>query len=354
MDIGFIDQDALSSPETFHPNLEIMKLSTYYKKSKNYVSFILDPSKSERYNKIILRKDESNGDYLSDLILDKRCSYGGRAFTNDIYIPLEEEIENCVPDLSIYNSYFNRILTGKKQYETKKKAYLNSSFVRLSTNEKDCDLDITRGLIGGAKRGQDIYIYDKNITNIDEAIDSLSEVIRGKAQKIVFLYPQYFYDFDKVEEWSKIYWVKQNNEIIYDKLILNKEFKEICERSYDFCFKPMIMMCYDKNDTYTENFLKTDFRNSLNRALYLSIMRPNIRLKCKKEPENENFKMLYRNLTYWTSQNFGSYSFKNFLLVRSKKQASFLKTLTEQDSILRELVDIVPRKILSKGGKWLL
>lgn len=356
MDIGLLDQDAISSPTSFLPNLEIMKLSTYYKKNKNFVSFILDPSKIERYTKIILRKDMNDGEYLSNILLEDKCEYGGLAFTNGIYVPLPLEIENSIPDISIYNSYFKKVLIGKKKYEDLKRRILRSSFIRLSSDGKTCNLDTSKGFIGeGARAENVIYIYDSNIFNINCARTAISEIILGKQQVSCLVHPQFSDDFNEIEEWCKERWNERNNRVIYDKIVLNKEFKEICEKSKEFHLKPTLLICYDKNGTYTNNFLKADFRNSLNKTIYIIINKSKVRFDCKQEPEDKNFRTLYKNLILWSDKGFGSYSFRDYLFGKGyRKAVSFLDNLAENDATLRELINITPKNIYSKGGKWLL
>lgn len=355
MDIGLLDQDALFSPDSFHPNLEIMKLSTYYKKSKNFVSLILDPSKIERYNKVILRKDISDGDYLSNLFFEEKCEYGGLAFTNDIYVPLPEEIENTVPDISIYNSYFKRILTGKKSFDNMSKEYQKCSFIRLSSDGKTCNLDSSKGIISGHGAGENIWIYDKNIFNISDSLETATSFLQGKRQLLKFVYPQYSSNFEDIARWCATNQIVASAPLIYDKVILNKEFKEICDRSNEFRVKPIILICNDKNETYTENFLRTDFRNSLNRIIYTMTEKAKIRFECKQEPKDKSFKMLYRNLILWSNGGFGKFTFREYLFGKGQKKTTlFLDSLAENNASLRELISIAPQKIYSKGGKWLL
>ena len=355
MDVGLLDQDALSYPKNFFPNLEIMKLSTYYKKSKNFVSLVLNPEKIERYNKIILRKNLNDGDYLSSLLLNQKCEYGGLAFSNGIYVSLPEQVENLVPDLSIYNIYFKKILQGKTN-EVLQRRLLDSSFIRLSSDNKTCNLDYLKGLIGhGTKSENVVYIYDLNLLNIQKSQEIIDNLPLGRVQKVRFVYPQYSEDFPVVESWSKKRWNHTKNRIIYNKPFMTKEFKEICCKSKEFFNKPILLICNDKNETYTEIFLKTDFRNSLNKAIYVMTTKSKIRFEYKKEPENNNFKMLYKNLIYWMDKGFGSLSFKNYLYSKKQKKLSlFLENLAKEDLFLRELINIAPKKILDKGGKWLL
>ena len=72
-------------------NLELMKLSTYYKKKREIVA--LAPELDfDKYSKFILRKDFNDGDFPNLLGADN-VEYGGHAFTGELYKPLPEEIE---------------------------------------------------------------------------------------------------------------------------------------------------------------------------------------------------------------------------------------------------------------------
>lgn len=353
MDIGLLDQDAICSPETFIPNLEIMKLSTYYKKNKNYVSLILNPDNIERYTRIILRKDNLDSNYLSNVLLEKKCDYGGLAFTNNRYISLEEEIENCTPDLSIYNNYFNKILSKQKKGLKKIEDFQVASFIRLSSNQKNCDLNAEKGLIGDTRRS--ILIYDQDIFNIDSSLERLSSLIQTSKQKVKFVYEQSSTDFNQISNWCKQKFFKADNKLFYNKIIYNKEFKEICDNSHDFHLRPLLLMATDKNQTYTLNFLKNDFKNSLNRTLYIMISGAKVRLDYKDPIKDSNFNSLYKNLKLWERKGFGKYSFKDYLLSKGMiKSFKFLNNLAESDSALRELINVAPSKIRNKGGKWLL
>lgn len=64
-----------------------MKLSTYYKNKRQIVNNISNFN-PERYSQIIYRKDYNDGDFPAGLTSDN-ISYGGLAFSNNIYIPLE-------------------------------------------------------------------------------------------------------------------------------------------------------------------------------------------------------------------------------------------------------------------------
>ena len=91
MSIGLYDADFFTYHQTIF-NLEIMKLSTYYKKKREIT--IMAPSFSpERYTHFFYRKDFNDGVFPKELTQYDNISYGGFAFSNNKYIPLPEEIE---------------------------------------------------------------------------------------------------------------------------------------------------------------------------------------------------------------------------------------------------------------------
>ena len=91
MSIGIMDAD-MSSYTLVPFNLEVMKLSAYYKKKGEIVT--LSPSFSpEKNTKFFYRKDYNDGEFPLNLLTSKNVEYGGLAFSNNVYNPLPLEIE---------------------------------------------------------------------------------------------------------------------------------------------------------------------------------------------------------------------------------------------------------------------
>ena len=133
MYIGLIDDDIRQKSLKF-PNLEIMKLSSYYKQNRDIVELCTDYRTFERYSKIIIRKDKIDND-LPNMLLSKargRCEYGGYAFTNGIYIPMPDDIEKSLPDVTIYD----KIKLDKKQNVERFQRALKKTPIRLQTADK--------------------------------------------------------------------------------------------------------------------------------------------------------------------------------------------------------------------------
>lgn len=87
-------------------NLDIMKYSKYYKQKRDIV-VLTNQINLDKYSKLIYRKDYYDGTFESELLRNEKVEYGGRAFSQDKYIPLPDEIENCKPDTYIYDNLEN-------------------------------------------------------------------------------------------------------------------------------------------------------------------------------------------------------------------------------------------------------
>ena len=117
MSIGLYDMDMATY--TLVPfNLELMKLSAYYKKKREVVilSPVLTP---ERHQKFFLRKDYDDGNFPMGLEKIPNLDYGGFAFSNGIYAPMEPEIETMRPDTSLYDNMEKTIIAAKGRDQRK-------------------------------------------------------------------------------------------------------------------------------------------------------------------------------------------------------------------------------------------
>lgn len=84
-------------------NLELMKLSTYYKRKGEIVS-LAPVFKPQRYTKFIYRKDFFDNDFRQEIFTTPNVEWGGQAFSGDRYIPLDEKIEQLKPDVYLYSN----------------------------------------------------------------------------------------------------------------------------------------------------------------------------------------------------------------------------------------------------------
>ena len=130
MSYGLYDADLQFYPIPFY-NLELMKLSSYYKRKREIVGF--SPNFSpQRYNHFIVRQDFYNP--YGQSFKGTNVELGGRAFDGATYKPLPLEIERMKPDISLYDKVKPNQIKGydKSALSTMRRA----EHIRLSLDGK--------------------------------------------------------------------------------------------------------------------------------------------------------------------------------------------------------------------------
>lgn len=130
MSYGLYDADLPYYPIPFY-NLELMKISSYYKRKREIVG--LSPTFSpDRYNNFIVRQDFYNPN--TKFFNGMNISYGGRAIDGKEYKPLPLEIEVMRPDILLYNKIKPHQVKGYSinAFSTMRRA----EHIRLSLDEK--------------------------------------------------------------------------------------------------------------------------------------------------------------------------------------------------------------------------
>ena len=110
--IGLVDYDLQTSTSSslFVPNLEIMKLATYYRiEENNFCRLVsLDEIDLTPYEKIYFFSEISAPQVPETFLRASNIIYGGCSFTND-YIPFENKlIEYTIPKPSIYKEFLKQ------------------------------------------------------------------------------------------------------------------------------------------------------------------------------------------------------------------------------------------------------
>lgn len=174
MSIGLMDADMATY--TLVPfNLEIMKLSAYYKKRGEVV--ILSPQFTpDRHQKFYYRKDWNDGKFPINLTREPNVEYGGMAFSNK-YVALPPEIEMSKPDTSIYSKMKSIILaTSSTEKEKIFRNMMEAEHCRISLDGKTIwpqyekqfhDLSSTKNLM----------IHDYNLGEIEGSFDLVKDIL---------------------------------------------------------------------------------------------------------------------------------------------------------------------------------
>ncbi len=112
--IGLVDYDLQTSESKnlTPPNLEIMKLATYYKTEHNLFCRLvpLDETTIGDYEKIYFFSEKDNPPQIPPQFLScKNLILGGTAFTNRIYKPFSESlIDYTIPRIAIYQEFLKQ------------------------------------------------------------------------------------------------------------------------------------------------------------------------------------------------------------------------------------------------------
>lgn len=112
--VGLLDYDILQSTSTslIIPNLEIMKLATYYKIEENQFCRLLTLEEQEldSYEKIYFFSETGKKLLIPKQFLRaNNVIFGGSAFTNGKYLPFENEIiDYTIPRITVYKEFLKQ------------------------------------------------------------------------------------------------------------------------------------------------------------------------------------------------------------------------------------------------------
>lgn len=173
MSYGLYDGDLQFYPQVPFFNLELMKLSSYYKQKHEIVSLSLD-FKPNMYSHFIIRQDYPfNCTYPTY----PNVEYGGRAFSSTKYKPLPLEIEIMRPDISLYNKVQIPHL-NKNVVRSAVNTMRRAEHIRLSLDEKTIWPDWEKQL----RRDSNcfgIIFHDSNLAEIEGAFELIKNNINS-------------------------------------------------------------------------------------------------------------------------------------------------------------------------------
>ena len=217
MSYGLYDADLQFYPIPFY-NLELMKLSTYYKNKREIVG--LSPTFSpQRYTHFIVRQDiYSNQSYPTTL---QNIEYGGRAFSGEVYEPLPYEIEIKRPDISLYNSVIPKKVKAK--YKTAVSTMQRAEHLRLSLDGQTIWSDFEKQFRKDI-RCHGMIFHDYDLGAIDGSLeiikDILPEVISNKnGRRIGMKFPVQIYNENDLIQWLLLQPMGTYYSLCYHELI---------------------------------------------------------------------------------------------------------------------------------------
>ena len=202
--IGLVDLQLQSwgKPQLCPPNLEIMKLATYYQQEENTFCRLINLDETELggYEKVYVFSEAK--EYITVPEAFKRASnviYGGTAFTNGVYVPFENKlIDYTLARPRIYANFLkDKYIAGLTEIEINR--LLDNSYYRWHAGTEVLPLP-------AIKKRHRIYIYDMDFFQ-EGWRKIIDRMIARKPSSINFIHPAHYKrinDFLDVRENSLI------------------------------------------------------------------------------------------------------------------------------------------------------
>ena len=208
MSVGIHDAD-LSTFALVPFNLEVMKLSAYYKKKGEIV--VLSPYFTpEKNTKFIFRKDYDDGRYPNRLTAPN-VEYGGLAFSDNVYQPLPIEIERMKPDTSIYTKAESLMMNAPGREREKKKIFQNmmeAEHCRLSLDGKTIWPEYNKQF-KFLPAARNLMIHDYDLGAVEGSFEVVQDILNrarkdGWATKVGMKFPVCIRDGQALLNWSSL------------------------------------------------------------------------------------------------------------------------------------------------------
>ena len=221
-----MDGDIVSYQVPF--NLEIMKLSQYYKKN-NEIVILTNKFLPEKHTHFFYRKDYNDGQF-PNFFSDHDLQYGGLAFTNNQYSPLPLEIEKMRPDTTIYSRFEKQITQwpdGKRIFHDMQ----DSEHIRLSLDGKTIWSEYGRQF-KQLRSTRNIMLHDYDLANIEGARQEIVSILKkartdGWATRLGTKFPIHIVNNgQELLDWTAFKTNQTFFGLVYDGVIPDEAFLE--------------------------------------------------------------------------------------------------------------------------------
>lgn len=224
MIVGLYDAD-MTKYKIVPVNLDLMKLSAYYKKNRQIVSLstIFNP---EKFSKFIIRKDYNDGDFPSEYYADN-IEVGGLAYTNNVFKPMKLDIERCMPDNEIYWKFVD-LFDINDSYRTLFKTMVNAHHLRLSLDGHEIWDEYESAFDIDSRRSKCYFFHDFDLNQVNHSKEFIDDIIKRYKYDVFFgtKFPIRIYEPNDLLRWCSTPAMLNNFCIEYNGIIPDECFSE--------------------------------------------------------------------------------------------------------------------------------
>lgn len=281
MSIGLYDADMVTY--TLVPyNLELMKLSSYYKRKGEIV--LMSPEfHPERHAKFFLRKDYDDGIYPKGLMTYQNLEYGGLAFSNNNYLPLAEEIEMMKPDTAIYAKLADRAAAVKPGYKKIFDVMNNAEHCRISLDGKTIWPHYIKQF-KSLTSARNIIFHDFNLGAVEGSFEEVQKILSyarqdGWATRIGMKFPVQISDGQSLLNWTSLRPNGTFYSIRYNGVIDDDYFLKFIQQNKEKAMYNQLEYYVDASSSGENDFIKNYIRQIFRQVIISRSYRINFLLK---------------------------------------------------------------------------
>lgn len=267
-------------------NLELMKIASYYKKNNEIV--VLTPSLiKDRHSTTFVRKDYDDGFYISNPLAYDNLNMGGLAYTKGIYVPMDEEIEKCCADTSIYNRVAPLFCTSPF-YERAFSVMQNAAHLRLSLDGETIWKSYSKQLPSLAKV-QCLFFHDLNLNGINGSKDMVKGLARSltrnpSGRRIGSKFPIQVFNGQDLVDWADFRNTAAFYSIQYNGVIDDEPFHDFGLMVKGTTISEQLIYDISAGAPYATNeFLMKDLPRIFKQIIFLRRCKLKMRLTYRKD-----------------------------------------------------------------------
>lgn len=263
MVIGMYDSDLVEGTLPKSLNLELMKLSSYFK-SKGHIVQLTLKFNPEKYSEFYYFKN-SEDSIKDNLYSHTNIFTYGKYFSPQQYNALNIKIESEVPDTSIYNTFFATL--SEKQAKIRIHLINSTCHIRLSLDGKTIWKDYEKQIL--PNKYKKIYLYDYSITSIENAREEILNLLKKFGTKnchVECAFPIIFHNMDTFIKWKDIPFNSETNDIYYSSIWNDEDTIKFVKECKDTVNKIQYLPCIGGKQEI--NFLKYELQNILKQAVF--------------------------------------------------------------------------------------